>query len=198
VTKQLHNQLHDLEAGAQLGPAERAIYEETLAARAAQVLARVRPGDVVVLNDPQPLGLSRALAAAGAVCVWRCHIGTDAPGQPARDAREFLRPYLDSVEASVFSREAHAWDGLDRNRVRIIPPSIDAFSSKNRLLDAGAVARILAAAGLRLDGASPGPARFERSDGSPAEVAHRVSFADGGPPPPPTRRSSPRCHAGTG
>ncbi len=48
-----------------------------VAANAAELLARVQPGDVVLLHDPQTAGLAAPLAQAGARVVWRCHIGVD-------------------------------------------------------------------------------------------------------------------------
>ena len=45
----------------------------------------------------------------------------------------------------MFSRESFAWDGLDRSRIVIIPPSIDVFSPKNRDLDPQTVVAVLRA-----------------------------------------------------
>ncbi len=77
ITKRLHNQIHGHPAGGPLGAAEAGYYARMLAANAAELLARVRPGDVVLLHDPQTAGLAAPLAQAGARVVWRCHIGVD-------------------------------------------------------------------------------------------------------------------------
>lgn len=186
VTKQLHNLLHDAPDTGELTDADRAIYEQTLAEQESEVLANVTPGDIVVLNDPQPLGLARLLSEKGVTCIWRCHIGSDTPTEIAERGRSFLKPYLDHVAMSVFSRKAHVWSGLEQ--VRIIPPFIDAFSPKNRRLDDDAILRILRAAGLRAGPVDPGPVPFPRPDGSQGTVTRRATFADGGDPPPPTAK----------
>ena len=188
VTKLLHNQLHDASDAGELTTEDRAIYETTLADQEDELLARVSPGDIAVLNDPQPLGLSALLSKKGVTCIWRCHIGSDEPTEIARRAHAFLLPYLQDVAACIFSREAHVWNEVDRDRVRIIPPFIDAFSAKNRRLDDGEVLRILRVAGLRAGPTDPGPVPFSRSDGSQGTVTHRASFADGGDPPPATAK----------
>jgi trehalose synthase len=84
ITKRLHNQIHGHLAGGPLGPAEAGHYAQMLAANAVELLGRVRPGDVVLLHDPQTAGLAAPLAQAGARVVWRCHIGTGRTRPPGR------------------------------------------------------------------------------------------------------------------
>jgi trehalose synthase len=80
ITKRLHNHLYGTAGdGGPLGAAERAHYERTMRANAAELLALVRTGDVVLLHDPQTAGLSSAVRSAGAHVVWRCHVGRDTP-----------------------------------------------------------------------------------------------------------------------
>ena len=63
VTKRLHNNLHgDPGDGGPLGPAERRLYEEALAASAAEIANPPRGGDVAYLHDPQTAGLIPAAA----------------------------------------------------------------------------------------------------------------------------------------
>ena len=71
------------------------------------------------------------------------HIGVDEPNDVARTGWKVLRPYLMPAKAWVFSRQAYVWDGLDANRVHVIPPCIDAFSSKNLELGADELDAIL-------------------------------------------------------
>jgi len=66
ITKRLHNQIHGSLAGAPLGAAEAGHYARMLAANAVELIGRVRPGDVVLLHDPQTAGLAAPLAQAGA------------------------------------------------------------------------------------------------------------------------------------
>ena len=53
ITKRLHNQIHGSLSGAPLGAAEAGHYTQMLAANAVELAGRVRPGDVVLLHDPQ-------------------------------------------------------------------------------------------------------------------------------------------------
>ena len=59
ITKRLHNQIHGSLSGALLGAAEAGHYAQMLAANAVELAARVRPGDVVLLHDPQTPGWPR-------------------------------------------------------------------------------------------------------------------------------------------
>ena len=71
ITKRLHNQIHGRLSGAPLGAAEAGHYAQMMAANAVELAARIRPGDVVLLHDPQTAGLAAPLAHAGARVVWR-------------------------------------------------------------------------------------------------------------------------------
>ena len=80
ITKRIHNHLYGTRGdGGPLATGERQVYEETLRANADDLLALVRPGDVVVLHDPQTAGLAATVRRAGGVVVWRCHVGVDTP-----------------------------------------------------------------------------------------------------------------------
>jgi trehalose synthase len=185
ITKRIHNGLYGTPGdGGQLGADERRVYETTLHPNAAEVRAQVRPGDFVVLHDPQTAALAPDLAGAGATVVWRCHVGIDRPNEHAERAWEFLRPYLEDVAAYVFSCEQFAPAWVDRSRLEVVPPSIDPFSAKNEPMDPAEVTRILQYAGL-LDGGGEQPvASFTRRDGSPGRVNRHVDILQTGPPPP--------------
>ncbi len=87
VTKRIHNRLHGVPGdGGDLGRSARAIYGSVLAREGAAIGRLVRPGDVVVLHDPQTAGLTPALADLGAHVVWVCHVGLDEPNDLAREA----------------------------------------------------------------------------------------------------------------
>src|SRR5688572_29781539 len=136
LTKRLHNRLHGIAGdGGPLGDVERALYERSSEVNARTFEGHVCDGDVVLLHDPQTAGLVRPLLERGAHVIWRCHVGLDVPNRFARSAWDFLRPYVAGAQAYVFSRTAFAWDDLDRERIFVIPPSIDAFTPKNQPLD---------------------------------------------------------------
>jgi trehalose synthase len=82
----------------------------------------------------------------------------------------------------VFSRQAYAWEGLDEDRIWVVPPSIDAFSPKNEDLDEVVVRSIFARTGLADDGAPDAPA-FTRMDGTPGRVDRHADLEGGGPIP---------------
>ncbi|HEY0318817.1 MAG TPA: glycosyltransferase [Solirubrobacterales bacterium] len=181
VTKRIHNRLHGSPGdGGPLDESARRVYEQVLAENMTEVAGRVRAGDVVIVHDPQPAGMVPALKAAGAVVIWRCHIGLDEPNELARETWEFLRPYLLDADAFVFSREAFAWEGLPRERIAVIHPTIDVFSPKNEDLDAETVSAVLRASGVVADG-PPGPVSFRRHDGSPGRVERRAHVVEARP-----------------
>ena len=184
VTKRIHNNLHESKGdGGPLGPAEREVYEAALAEAATELVDLIHPDDIVYIHDPQPAGLVPHVVAAGIKVIWRCHIGVDRPGELAHRAWDFLRRYIADADAYVFSRERFVWEGLDKDRVWIVPPSIDAFSPKNQDLDAAAVAAILDVVGLQESGGE-GHALFRRFDGSEARVTRSGDLIQDGPVPP--------------
>jgi trehalose synthase len=183
VTKRLHNRLHGAAGdGGPLEEQERAIYASASAAAAEQVVPLLRPGDIVLLHDPQTAGLVEPVLAAGAIAVWRSHIGMDAPNELARSAAAFLMPFVSRAAAYVFSREAFAWPQLERNRVNVIAPSIDPMATKNQELAPAAVRAILAAAAL-VPGDSAEPPAFRRDDGSTGHVVRRAEIIEATPVP---------------
>jgi len=149
ITKRLHNMLHgslteDLEISAE----ERRVYDETMRRNAAALVEVVKPGDPIIIHDPQPAGLVPPLARHGAKVIWRSHVGVDAPNDSTRAAWKVLRPYLGPASALVFSRRTYVWEGLDRSRVHVIAPAIDPFSLKNEDLDDKTVGAVLGAVGI--------------------------------------------------
>src|SRR5204862_893999 len=140
VSKRVHNFLHeDPGDGGELGVDERDTYERVLGRNRADLARRVHRGDLVMLHDPQSAGLAPAMRDAGALVVWRCHVGVDQPGRHARAAWEFLEPYLRHADRYLFTCRHHVWDNLDDQRVALIAPSIDPFTPKNQTLRDGAV-----------------------------------------------------------
>jgi trehalose synthase len=183
ITKRVHNRLHGmLGDGGALGPAERRHYEDVIRGNV-DGLTPIATGDVVVVHDPQPLGLVPVLHAKGATVVWTCHVGIDTPNALVRSAWEFLLEDTASADAITFSRRASVWDVLDLERIRIIPPCIDAFSPKNDRIEPEERDEILRATGLLASGTSAGRATFHRRDGSSAEIAHRVDLQEDAPLP---------------
>jgi trehalose synthase len=185
ITKRIHNRLHgDLGDGGALGDLEAEHYGRVTQRNLDAVTDVVRPGDVVVVHDPQPLGLVPGLAAHGAVVAWTSHIGVDVPNDLCRSAWNFLRPGLEGARAVTFTRRAYVWEGLTGARVELIPPCIDAFSLKNQDLDATSREAIVGAAGVvEPPASSHGPATFTRADGTTGRVERIATMVEDAPVP---------------
>jgi trehalose synthase len=178
ITKRIHNRLHgELGDGGPLAGAERDHLREIAHANVEAATTLVQPGDVVVVHDPQPLGLVPDLRAAGASVIWTCHVGVDAANDITRSAWAFLEEDARAADAATFTRRAYVWDGLGDLRTAVIPPCIDPESRKNVALDQVDVSAILAAAGVT--DAAPGvAASFTREDGTSAPIVHRAQITE--------------------
>jgi trehalose synthase len=185
ITKRVHNALHgyaDSDAG--LGRSEHEHYEQVLHANLLSLLSRIRPRDIVLLHDPQTAGLVDGLREVGAHVIWRSHIGRDDSTAATDRGWAFLRGYVEHADAFVFSRLGYVPDWVPPDRVRIIAPSIDPFSAKNRELDESQVGRILRRVGL-VDGDDDTEAiEFRRRDGTLGLVRRHSHLLSGSPPPP--------------
>lgn len=182
ATKRLHNALHGIAPqGATVGEADRAHYEAVLRGNAEELRALVCRGDIVLLHDPQTAGLAPAMCAAGAITLWRCHIGTEQRNELTRAGWSFLLPYLSVADRFVFSRQAYIPDELAERSV-VIAPSIDPFSPKNADMDRAVATSILTHVGIIRDGGE-GPMTFTRRDGTPGRINHVADLIRAGAPP---------------
>ena len=86
--------------------------------------------DVVIVHDPQPIGLRRGALEKGKNWIWRCHIDLSTPN-PAPIAR--LLPMIEEYDASVWHLPDYVPGGMGAHReaVKIMPPAIDPLSPKN-------------------------------------------------------------------
>ena len=149
ITKRLHNRLHGtLGDGGALGHSETDHYKSLLQQNASSLLNRIGAGDVVMLHDPQTLGLAGPLAERGALVVWRCHIGTERTNGYTEEGWRFLEPFLAPCRAYVFSHRGFVPPLLEASEVHIIAPLIDPYSAKNRPLNEARVQRLLVKVGL--------------------------------------------------
>lgn len=187
ITKRLHHALHGERGdGTPLDERARRIYDRTMEENAADILAIVRPGDLVILHDPQTIGLAADLSRHGASVIWRCHIGQSEASPEAETAWEFLGPYLEYAKGYIFSRRAYVPDRLDHGKSQIVYPTIDAFSAKNQELDADTVRTILVHTGI-LGGPLPDKPNYEfkRRDGSRGRVDRHADIVRCGEPTQP-------------
>jgi trehalose synthase len=133
LTKRIHHGLH----GRAITPFDRSdeqLYRAATAKSARQLTEHIRAGDVVLLHDPQTVGIALPLLEAGVRVGWRCHIGTRANSAHADATWEFLRPYLQPVPRFVFTLRDYAPHYLQPDRISIIMPSINPTTAKNREL----------------------------------------------------------------
>jgi trehalose synthase len=125
ATKLLHNSLQGAEET--LSDEQWEIFDEIN-----QINAEGLQGewDVVIVHDPQPIGLLRGAKEKGENWIWRCHIDLSTPN-PAPIER--LLPMIEEYDASVWHMEKYVPDGMGKHReaVRIVPPAIDPLSPKN-------------------------------------------------------------------
>ena len=153
LTKRLHNLLHGSTV-AHPGISDHELFARVGRAASAHAVDLVSPGDVVILQDPQTAALVAPLKRAGAVVVWRCHVGADHSNDAVEAAWRFLLPFIEEADAFIFTRRRFVPPTLDPRRVGLLTPAIDPCSDKNRALEAGRARAILERAGLATE---PGP-----------------------------------------
>lgn len=167
LTKRLHNLIHG-SGDPGLGSAEREVYAAVSRENADALRPLVRPGDLLVVHDPQPLGSGAILRRELDVrSVFRCHIGLDGSTAQTRAAWEFLKPHADVYDHAVFTAPEYIPDFL-AGRAGIIRPAIDPLGHKNRDLLVPRLVGILCNAGLVAEQHPVVPARY-------AEMATRLA-----------------------
>lgn len=131
LTKRLHNLLHG--AGEpNLGPDDRALYESVSRRLADEFRSWVAPEDLLVINDPQPLGMGAIIKKElGVRAIWRSHIGLKEETRATREVWEFLMHWLGAYDRTVFSLGEYV-PSLLSGRADIIYPTIDPLDDKNR------------------------------------------------------------------
>ncbi len=141
VTKAFHNALHGKQENITDKMLE--IYRENTAMN---LRTMTLSGDVILVHDPQPAGLVLRKPEIGGQWVWRCHIDVSNP-DPA--VWNFLRPYVEQYDATIFSMPDFAQQ-LPVPQYMIIP-SIDPLSDKNKKLDKAFINQVLEVYGLDPD-----------------------------------------------
>jgi trehalose synthase len=147
LTKRLHNLIHDFGRPG-FSSQEKAVYH-AVSREVADVLGQLLdPEDILVVHDPQPLGIGAELKRrTGIRCIWRCHIGLDHSTKATDAAWAFLRPYARIYDHAVFTAAEYLPSYLV-GKASVIHPAIDPLSHKNRELSAHKLVGILCNAGL--------------------------------------------------
>lgn len=134
VTKSFHNALH----GAPYH-ADQRDFEIFLDCNRRNLARLPLDAEFMVIHDPQPAGLIEGRKKNGNHWAWRCHIDLS---HPNRGVWDFLEKFVARYDAAMFSSP-------EFSRELPIPqylfyPAIDPLSEKNRELDGGFVADVLA------------------------------------------------------
>ena len=131
VTKKFHNALHG--TSVEITQKDFDIFLDTSRSNIEEINVY---GDVVFIHDPQPLALIKNKAENK--WVWRCHIDVS---EPDKKTWGFLRGFIDSYDAAIFS--APAFSQKLPIRQFLISPSIDPLSDKNKELSQETIDSVL-------------------------------------------------------
>lgn len=101
-------------------------YEKTNKENGERLNSKLKDADFVFIHDPQPAPLLKFTPERRGKWIWRCHIDAS---KPYRDVWKYLREWIISYDASIFSLPEFA-QPLHHPQY-IIPPSIDPLSEKN-------------------------------------------------------------------
>ncbi|MEY7851108.1 glycosyltransferase [Natrarchaeobius sp. A-rgal3] len=135
VTKAMHNALQG--SGPPLTEEMKATYR-AVTEENAHGLEDEGEYDLVVIHDPQPLGMLDHLEETmpETAVVWRCHIDLTDPNP---EYLSFVSEYTARVDHAIFSRSGYVGETAVPE-TSIIYPSIDPVAEKNRSLDQETVA----------------------------------------------------------
>lgn len=153
LTKGLHNAIHGV-GHPEFGPEDRALFEAVNRENAEVMRQWIKPGDILAVHDPQPLPLAMMLKdELDLATLWRCHIGLDDDNAATRTAWEFLAPYAEYCDHSVFSAPEYIPEYLT-SCASVIYPAVDPLTDKNRDLSVHKISGILTISALATN---PGP-----------------------------------------
>ena len=181
LTKHLHNLIHGI-GDPRLSRGDRDLYQRVSAENADAIGPFLRPGDVLVVHDPQPMGAGALLRKRMDIAaIWRCHIGLDQETPETRAAWNFLDACSTPYDHAVFTAPEYI-PGCLAGRATIIHPGIDPLSHKNRHLRVHELVGILANAALVkpwgpvITPAFTDPAKRLQPDGSWAPATEPEDF----------------------
>jgi len=98
---------------------------------------------IVIVHDPQPLGLARYLKEKGQKWVWRFHIDVEDETLEANPALyKFITFCADFYDAAIFSGAHYVVEYWPLHKY-IIPPFIDPLSNKNKELTQSEITHVL-------------------------------------------------------
>lgn len=139
-TKNLHNLLQGKKGS--FTPDMQHTYICTLEQCASNHLIDYSP-DVVLVHDPQPLGLAHFLEKPGETWIWRCHIDIEQQIERGHIGLwDFVGDWTHHYDASIFSAAHYVVSRWPMPKF-IIPPYIDPLSEKNRDMSQDEITAVL-------------------------------------------------------
>jgi len=161
ITKKMHNMLQGKAGG--LSEEERGLYLRITDELADSLLHHLRrfQEPLIIVHDPQPLGMIQNDSLPTASMALRLHIDLSSPNA---SLLEFLHPYLKKYPRIVLSSEEYipAFGWYDRAKIDLIPPAIDPLTEKNQPMKLVEARKILARFGI--DGTKPLLTQVSRFD----------------------------------
>jgi len=96
--------------------------------------------DFVIIHDPQPAAIINFYPKRGGSWMWRCHIDLSTPNPTYWD---FISNFINQYDAAIFTLEEFVKPDLKVKRIKIIRPSIDPLSDKNKPLPSSQILKVL-------------------------------------------------------
>ena len=144
VTKACHNGLQGMDIP--FTPKMKSIWEQYNRFNAEQFEGEY---DFVVIHDPQPAGFIQfARPGVAKHWIWRCHIDTSNPNP---EYWQFFLPYINAYEVVIFTMDQYVGPGVTEPGIRIIAPTIDPLTEKNRDIPLKEAWQVVARFGVRRD-----------------------------------------------
>jgi len=148
VTKTIHNLLQGKKGA--LTPEMVRTYHHTLKENVdifAADCESYKP-DMVIVHDPQPLGLAWYLRNGKEKWLWRFHIDMDGETLAANPTLwHFIKFWAEAYDAVIFSGAHYVVERWPLQKY-IIPPFIDPLSNKNKELNSDEIAEVLQKYGI--------------------------------------------------
>jgi len=139
-TKGLHNLLQGMK-GTFTQEMERAYYFTIADCARSELIDH--DSDIIMVNDPQPLGLARHIKKPGKTWLWRCHIDIEETPMDANPGLwDFMTNWIEPYDAAIFSAAHYVVTRWPLPNF-IIPPFIDPLSEKNRELSQAEIDQVL-------------------------------------------------------
>ena len=140
ITKRIHNRLHGAPGDGQgLGDDDRKHYEYVLEDQAEQLKRRFRPGDVVILHDPQTAGLIPSRSTPGSAWSGAATWAWTHPTRMHATPGTSCFPTCVAPPAASSRERRSPGRGSTKDRIIVVMPSIDPFSTKNIDIDPATV-----------------------------------------------------------